>query len=247
MFNGNPTTDTLIGKDTNNPWTLTGFDAGTVGNTSFAGFGNLTGGVGNDILAFGAGASVSGKIDGGAGTNTLDYSAYTSSVHVNLQTLAATGTAGIRNIQNVTGSAVGGDILVGDGNNNVLTENAGNNLVIGGGAGDTLVGGSGSDILIAGRTIYDQNTAALDALLAAWGNSALTYSQRVQQLLSGVSYVDGTGAHTATLVADQTVLPSGSGASTLKGGAGLDWFFDSAADTIKENKIKLKGEIVETL
>src|SRR5262249_9946254 len=40
---------------------------------------------GSDTVAFGDGASLSGGfVDGGAGTNTLDYSAYTTSVTVNL-------------------------------------------------------------------------------------------------------------------------------------------------------------------
>jgi Ca2+-binding RTX toxin-like protein len=184
-------------------------------------------------------------IDGGAGTNTLNYSLYTSGVYANLQSLSATGTAGIANVQNVTGSAVGGDILVGDGNNNVLTENAGDNLVIGGGGADTLTGGSGSDILIAGSTIYDRNVAALEALLATWDNPSLSFALRVASLQSGVSYTDGSGTHLAALAAHSTVSqPTGSGPSTLKGGSGLDWFFAAVTDVITNKKT---GEIVSTL
>jgi hypothetical protein len=247
-FDGTATTDMLIGNNANSTWSLTGFDAGTVGSVSFQGFANLTGGSGNDVFQFSNGASVSGVIAGGGGTNTLNYSLYSSGVYVNLQTLAASGTAGIANVQNATGSAVGGDILVGGGNSNVLTENAGDNLVIGGGGSDTLKGGSGSgsDILIAGSTIYDQNVAALDALLAAWDNPSMSYSLRVATLLSGVSYTDSTGTHTAALDADSTVSqPAGSGVSTLIGGSGgLDWFFAATTDVIKNQK---KGEIVSTL
>ncbi len=246
VFDGTGTTDTLIGTNANSIWSLSGIDAGTVAGFTFAGFANLTGGTGNNVFQFGAGASVSGVIDGGTGTNTLDYSSYTSGVYVNLQTLAATGTGGIANIQNVTGSAVGGDILVGGGGSNVLTEHAGDNLVIGGGGADTLTGGSGSDILIAGSTIYDQNVAALDALLSTWDDTTLSYDQRVADLLSGVSYTDDTGTHTAALDADSTVSqPAGSGPSTIKGGSsGLDWFFAAVTDVIKNQK---KGEIVSTL
>ncbi len=236
----------MIGKNANSTWSLTGVNAGTVGSASFLGFANLTGGAGNDAFQFGVGASVSGVIDGGAGTNTLNYSLYAAGVYVNLQTSAATATAGIANIQNVTGSAGGGDILVGNGNGNVLTELAGYNLVIGGGGTDTLTGGSGSDILIAGSTLYDQNTAALDALFAAWDNPATGYALRLSALLNGVSYTDGSGTHSAALDAGATVSqPAGSGPSTLKGGSsGLDWFFAAATDVIKNQK---KGEIVSIL
>ena len=57
-------------------------------------------------------------LDGG-GVNTLDYSAYTGDVVVDLPLGTATGFAAISNIQNVTGS-IGNDILVGDANANVL-------------------------------------------------------------------------------------------------------------------------------
>ncbi len=245
-FKGTATTDTLTGTNSSNTWSLTGFDAGAVSGVSFQGFGSLKGGSGNDVFKFSPSASFSGVVDGGAGTNTLNYSLYTSGVYVNLQTQAATGTAGIANIQNGIGSAVGGDILVGNGGSNVLTEIAGYNLVIGGGGSDTLTGGSGSDILIAGSTLYDQNMAALDALLAAWDNPSMSYSLRVATLQNGVSYTDGTGTHTAALVAGTTVMqPTGSGPSTLIGGSsGLDWFFAAGTDVIKNQK---KGEVVSTL
>jgi hypothetical protein len=46
---------------------------------------NLNGGTANDSFALGDGATLKGgQIAGGAGTNTLDYSAYTSAVSVNL-------------------------------------------------------------------------------------------------------------------------------------------------------------------
>jgi hypothetical protein len=68
----------------------------------------------------------------------------------------------------------------------------------------------------------------------------------VATLLSGVSYTDSTGTHTAALDADSTVSqPAGSGASTLIGSSsGLDWFFSALTDVIKNQK---KGEIVSTL
>ncbi len=143
------------------------------------------------------------------------------------------------------GSAGGGDILVGDGNSNALTEHAGNNLVIGGGGGDTLTAGNGGDILIAGTTAYDLNGAALFALLVAWDNPALSYSTRVAELMTGVTYKGAGGLQTAELVAGTTVTQTaGSDPSTLVGGSGLDWFFVAAADAIKG---KQTGEIISTL
>src|SRR5262249_37454658 len=62
-------------------------------------------------------------IDAGGGANTLDYSAFTAGVTVNLQAGLATGlTGGIVNIHNAIGGS-GNDTLIGDGQNNRLTGN----------------------------------------------------------------------------------------------------------------------------
>lgn len=65
----------------------TGSLAGYVG--SFSQIQNLTGSTANNTFVFADNASISGIIDGGSasGTNTLDYTAYTSDISVNLGTL----------------------------------------------------------------------------------------------------------------------------------------------------------------
>ena len=70
----------------------------------------VNGGAWNDRFVFGDGVSVDGTIDGAAGLDTLDYSAYTSAVNVNLVNGTATGTSGIQNIENVIGGS-GDDVL----------------------------------------------------------------------------------------------------------------------------------------
>ena len=45
---------------------------------------NINAGDGNDTIALGDGVNIRGTIDGGAGIDTLDYSAYTTSVIANL-------------------------------------------------------------------------------------------------------------------------------------------------------------------
>src|SRR5439155_9657002 len=52
--------------------------------TSYSSFENLTGGTGADTFVFQTAGSVSGTIDGAAGTDALDYSAFTGPVHANL-------------------------------------------------------------------------------------------------------------------------------------------------------------------
>ena len=107
--------------------------------------GSIIGGSGSNTYAFDNGALYSGAINGGVGgTNTLDYSAYTTAVTVNLATGKATGTTGISNIRNIKGGS-GDDVLTGDTNANTIQAGAGNDTITGGGGNDTLVGGSGND------------------------------------------------------------------------------------------------------
>ena len=195
----------------------------------------ILGGQGDDTYSFdGTDVTPAIRIDGGGGTNTLDYSAVTDSVYVNLQTGEASGLkGGIANIQNVTGGA-GNNILVGNGAN-VLTGGAGFNILIAGGAagsglpleasilfaGSTLIGGAGEDLLIGGVTVYDTDKAALDALMAVWSGPE-PYSTRVSNLQSG-------------LLAPGKVFWNGL-QNTLNGQAGLDLYFGSAANDLYTTK-----------
>ena len=95
-----------------NTFDITGTNAGNVGAiTSFTAFQNLNGGSGtsNNAFVFSNAASVSGNINGvSTGTNTLNYSAYTTAVSVNLQSTTATGIGGTySNINTLIGGVVG--------------------------------------------------------------------------------------------------------------------------------------------
>src|SRR2546427_407858 len=95
--------DTLVGADTPNTWTLTGVGAGTLNGQSFTGIENLVGGEDSDRFVF-AGGSVTGRIDGRGGVNTLDYSAATLAVTVDLTTGSAAGAGSVTGV----GAVVGG-------------------------------------------------------------------------------------------------------------------------------------------
>src|SRR5439155_8112070 len=121
---------------------------------------------------------------------SLDYSAYSSSVIVDLQTGLATGVGGVvANIQNVTGGNGGGagvfNILVGAGGNTLTGGNGRRNLLIAGSSASTLTAGDDEDILIGGTTAYDMDVASLMALTDYWSGTSDDYAPRVGNLLAG--------------------------------------------------------------
>jgi hypothetical protein len=221
--------------------TITGHNAGNYANVSFVNISSLAGATGVDIFKLNPLGQLDGTIDGGGAPagqgNWLDYSARTTAVTVNLATGSATGVAGgVSNIQNVIGSAGNdtltgnglGNILIGGNGTNVLTGGSGRNLLIGGKGTSTLVGGAADDILIAGTTTFDHNTSALMSILQEWQRTDKDYAQRIADLRIGRGF-NGSNK----LILGSTVLDNDT-ASTLTGGAGLDWFFADLAGSVKD-------------
>jgi Ca2+-binding RTX toxin-like protein len=219
-FLGGSGSDTLVGTDAAANWMIAANNVGKVGPTRFSSFENLTGGAGNDTFTFAKGTSVAGAIDGGGGTNTLNYAAYTTAVLVDLNAGVGTGVGGgITNIANVIGGA-GNDFLVGNAGNNQLTGNGGRDILIGGLGADTLSGGAGDDILANGTTTYDIFGAGMAAIMAEWTRTDRTYVQRVQDLKTG-----GAGSLNGTNFLDSSTFIDDNSVNTLTGGGNTDWFF----------------------
>jgi hypothetical protein len=171
-------------------------------------------------------AATSVGLNGGSGTNTLDYSQYVGDITVDLPLGSATGfTDGISNIQNVTGSR-GNDLIVGDANANVLVGGTGRNILMGGDGSDTITGGGGENILIGGRTVWDTNPTALAAIMQEWTDLSLTFGQRVNALRKGI-IVNGQ-----TYALNRNTVMADSVPDTLNGGSGRNWFFVDSDDVI---------------
>jgi len=217
--------DTAVGPDATANWRISGVGSGILNTTtSFRLVEALTGGTGDDSYRFVGKGAVTGKVDGGAGVNTLDYTFIGSGVRANLFAGTATRTGSIANIDNVIGGA-GRDILVGNAGANRLTSNGGRDILIGGGGADSLVGGNGDDILVAGSTDHDGSNASLENLLKEW-KRLLAYTTRVRHLnrtLAG-------GANGASELTVATVHDDGGATDSLTGGAGVDWFITFAGD-----------------
>ena len=199
LYNGGGGSNTLIGPSPNptatTTWDIRAANAGAIpaAAVSFLNVENLTGGSGQNVFHFATGGRVAGAIDGGAAAdNWLDFSADANSVVVNLATGAASlAGGGVTGINNVLGSAVGGDtitgdaagnVLVGHGKHNTISAGSGRSVLIGGAGVNTLTGGAGDDLLINGRTSYDANIAILESILTTWQSTAETYAQRIAAL-----------------------------------------------------------------
>ncbi|MSQ97043.1 MAG: hypothetical protein EXR98_21155 [Gemmataceae bacterium] len=261
IFNGGAGADSLVANDADNIWNLTAANTGSISTlfVSFASVENLTAGDGRDVFRLTTLGSSSGKINGGDGSNWLDYADATSSVVVNLATGAATRvTGGVLGFDNVIGSKNGNDklignanggVLVGHGKGNTITAGAGRSVLIGGYGINRIGGGGADDLLINGRTAHDRNYITLEAILAIWQN-ADTYANRIAALQAVGPNQLKIGA---TIFVHPGTYAGGVGPrlgngnfvyqSTLTGNAGSDWFISKFLGAALDRK---PGEVVTT-
>jgi hypothetical protein len=236
---GGSGTNTVVGSNAGNVWSLAGSNAGSLSGpaypspAAFANMPNLTAGSGGDYFAFADGASVSGNLTGG-GTDTLDYSAYTTSVTVDLQPAIASatgvgglvsgittvlggsgapGTPGLYNL--LIGSNVGGDTLQGG--------TGRRNLLVAGGNPSTLGGGDGEDLLVGGTTTYDTQAGLANwGLLAAYWAGADPFATRVTNVEGGLGVP----------LLDASTVTGNFGGNTFNGGGGTALIYTDNADNI---------------
>lgn len=231
-IDGGSGSNSLIGSDGDNTWSITGHNAGTLssaasaGGVTFSAVQNLLGGTDRNAFVFSDGAGISGSLDGGGG-GALDYSAYRSSVIVDLQTGTATGVGGtVANIQNVVGGTGGGagiyTILVGSGGDTLIGGTGRRNLLIAGSSASTLQSGDGEDILIGGTTRYDMDLTSLQAIMDYWSTTADDYATRVATLLAG----------NGVPLLDATTVTGNGGSNVLSGNGALGLLYTNGLDTI---------------
>ncbi|MCL1471886.1 beta strand repeat-containing protein [Argonema antarcticum] len=116
-------TSNLIATNNNNIWNIIDSNSGSLnGSINFRNFQRLTGGTLEDNFIFADGAIWSGIIDGNVGINTLDHSAFTTPLTVNLGTLETTAI----NINNIIGTTNATSTIIGTNENNVWTITANN-------------------------------------------------------------------------------------------------------------------------
>jgi Ca2+-binding RTX toxin-like protein len=143
----------------------------------------------------------------------------------------------------VAGSSAN-NVLVGGTGNNMLIGGSGRDILIGGGGSDVLRAGSGDDILIGGTTAYNGNLQALLAIMAEWGRTDRSYSQRVQDL-----YGDASGGLNGGFLLNPSTVTADNTTSQFFGGtgAGLDWFWISEGPSSQDQVNQLTGGDVVTV
>lgn len=222
-----------------------------------AGGGNdtLIGGDGDDILEGGAGAD---NMAGGADStgspleegqteygDTIRYVTSTAGVIVNLANLAAQTVTGrdaagtvasvghghgdtISGIENVTGSNLYGDTLVGSATHNRLFGLGGNDSIDGGAGMDVLLGGDGDDTIVGGAG-EDNIAGGAGADTASGGDD-----NDVVEGGDGADTLNGDGGNDVVMGGQgNDVVHGGDGEDDVSGGEGDDTLYgDAAADDI---------------
>lgn len=208
----------------------------------------IDGNEGDDVLIHSGGMDT---YAGGAGTDTIDYSAFGSAVWLYL---GSSGTEAwtrnssdlltgdwqaisqISGVENATGTAFA-DELRGDGGNNVIDGGAGDDIVRGEGGDDRLIYGGGFDTISGGAGTdtadFSGFGSAIDVDLGATGAEART--RNGADLSSGawqdIAALDGIENVTGTSFAD--VLRGDNGNNWINGGAGDDRLVQSGGfDTL---------------
>jgi Ca2+-binding RTX toxin-like protein len=182
---------------------------------------NVIGGSGNDVFA---GDGFQNLFDGGAGNDTVDYSASAKGIAVTLNgandAKLIVGNAAedtLRNIENVTGSAVA-DVLTGDSQANVLLGGGGGDILKGGGGQDTIDGGAGSD-----TADFRDKTAGIVLTLAGAANAIATVGGLAEDTVRNIENIfGGAGADVLTGDGNSNTIRGGAGADRLDGGTGVD-------------------------
>ncbi|MFO0746321.1 MAG: calcium-binding protein [Myxococcota bacterium] len=209
-----------------------------------AGNDTLTGGDGNDTLNGDAGNDLLVSNDdtsdgadvyvGGAGTDTVDYSARTVGVTVTMDGVANDGETGADEGDNVKADV---ENFIGSSGDDIVTGSAADNAFTGGDGDDILSGGAGND------WFYEEDAdSGSDTFNGGAGTDTVDYSLRTGDLtvtMDGVDPDDGESGEADDVQADVENCLGGDGDDTitgnalgnyLDGGAGIDTLSGGAGD-----------------
>jgi Ca2+-binding RTX toxin-like protein len=229
------------------------------------GFNTLVGGTGDDRYLFNP-ATIN-QIDtvveqANEGIDTLDFSALTTAVTVNLTNdsllavmnhrIVWVGGAGqSANFENVIGGSANDQItgnatnnlLAGNGGNDTISGDAGNDILLGGAGNDTLkgisgqnllIGGAGGDLLLGGTgsDLLFGGSSLYDTSLDGW-QPLLAEWMQATAYQTRVDHLQGTpGGVNNGQNLNSSTAKDDTGADYLSGGAGQDWFLGNSVQDV---------------
>jgi hypothetical protein len=191
-------------------WTVNGVNRGNINQfVSFSGFGNLIGGSTIDIFRIVPGqGSLTGDVDGGAGTSVLDYGTWSTPITVDRKNRTAPGLQNFQSIKKVIGGSKT-DRLIGLNSGEIWTLTSESDGQIGGefsfDSFERLDAGTGQDTLVGSNE--DRTWVVSGANTGTVGASSFSGFEN----LTGGSQQD-----------DFNIEPAGNLAGKIDGGGGLD-------------------------
>jgi Ca2+-binding RTX toxin-like protein len=183
----------------------------------------LYGGGGNDLLIGGIGRDL---LNGGAGRDTVSYEFYSPASVALDHSIPAGGSARgdtLVSIENLTGSARGGDHLIGNKLANVLLGLAGNDILEGRGGGDRIDGGDGLDTVS-----YAVATIATTIYLN--GTIASTGAARGDKIINVENAIGSKFNDTISGSNEDNILDGLDGDDKISGGGGYDQIYGRAGN-----------------
>ncbi|WP_417389450.1 LamG-like jellyroll fold domain-containing protein [Gimesia sp.] len=246
-FNGGTGSNTIVAPNQANDWEIDGTNSGSMlsGAIVFANVENLTGNDGADTFVLLDGGQIDGTIAGGSGADSIDFSAVSAAVTVNLNDGSATG----------INLATGIDKYIGDNSLDKLTGitagttyqidgvNQGSIAGIAFEAFNQLEGAAGVDTFQFSDA--GQITGSIDGLA---GNDILDYSASsiaVNLILSDTGTTDGfSGSESATLTSFDNIdsITGSSNADSLTGiDAAAAWSIDGSNQYTSANTLSFSG------
>ncbi|CAN5372874.1 hypothetical protein BH10PSE4_BH10PSE4_16780 [soil metagenome] len=213
------------------------------------------GGEGDDVFQYGQNLESAPPVpadtlvDGGTGSDAIDFGLLHAAVSVNLAVKGAFldigfGRLSQTGVENLSGGT-GDDKFTGDDAANLLAGRSGNDTLLGGSGADTLVGGAGDDSLDGGGGIdtvtYAGATSGVSVNLTlstpqVTGGDGTDTLKSIEVLI-GSAYGDSlVGAAAAES------LVGGAGNDTLDGGLGLDTLVGGAGDDVY--RVELSYEVI---
>ena len=127
----------------------------STGSDTITGVEYVTSGAGNDTVVM-AVDNIRNHFNGGAGSDTVDYSAYSNNLTIALNGAGTRSVGGsgavldtVQSVENFTGGS-GNDTITGDNLANRLNGGLGNDTISGAAGADILNGGAGNDLIVGG-------------------------------------------------------------------------------------------------